>query len=104
MKYFLNEEEYDPKIPILRGDQDDMVTELVKQKMKEAEKKRLSAAYGGSWGDGGCSRTLDALRLFAYGWNHEVPPEWESIIKQKENERDPEYEKFLELKKKRFEG
>jgi hypothetical protein len=100
--YFHNENEYDPKIPILKNDSG-MITDLIRAKMAEAESKRTNAAYSGAWDDGGCHKILDELRLFSYGWNHEVPPEWQDIVKQQENEKDPDYKVFLELKK-RFEG
>lgn len=108
MMYFPQSKHYDPKIPRLKSDanhQDEtaIADALIIGQMEEADDKRISAGYSGSWSDGGCAQMLDALRLFAYGWNHEFPPEWRNTIKQQENEKDPEYEKFLELKK-RFEG
>lgn len=107
MAYFSTSKSYDPEIPLLKRDGNteasDLAYELIIAKLKDAEGKRVSAGFAGSWGDGGCSHEMNALRLFAYGWNHEFPPEWNDEIKQKENEKDPEYAKFLELKK-RFEG
>jgi len=106
--YFPTNRIYDPKIPRLRNNDSDtyrieLADAMLIERIKKAEDARTSAAYSGSMTDGGCHLNLEALKAFAYGWNHEFPPEWEGDVKKKENEQDPDYKKYLELKK-RFEG
>jgi len=74
---------------------------------KKAQDKRESAAYGGSYGDGGASLMESKLNAFLSGWNREIP-EWldEHVeearieIEREAYKKDPEYAKFLELKEK----
>lgn len=74
---------------------------------KKAQDKRESAAYSGSYGDGGASVMEAKLNAFLSGWNREIPDWLEECVDQAEIEiereaykKDPEYTKFLELNEK----
>jgi hypothetical protein len=67
--------------------------------LKDAENIRITAGFYGSFDDGGASVLESQVKFYEYGARGIIPPEW----KKYENKLDPEYSKYLELKKK-FEG
>jgi hypothetical protein len=69
------------------------VMELV---LKEAKNREMSAAYGGERGDGGARILRAQVEIFRAGLDGRIPDEWKSYEKQ----LDPEYKRYLELKKK----
>ena len=73
-----------------------MIDKLIEIVLTAAADARESAGYGGRMDDGGASRLEDQVKFYNYGRNGIVPPEWETYKK----ELDPEYQRYLELKKK----
>lgn len=81
-------------------------TEYICKTIREsAEKVKREAALFGERGDGGAHEMLNKLKYwtdgirFCYTGESEV---YGHLIKEYDNERDPEYQKYLELKE-RFE-
>lgn len=64
--------------------------------MKEATNREMSAAYGGERGDRGASILRGEVEMYKAGMEGRVPDSWKKYEKQ----LDPEYKRYLELKKK----
>lgn len=69
---------------------------------KSADDVEKGAAYDGAMHDGGASRMRSEAIAYEAGLKRIVPPFLEPFVKEVNREEDPEYVKFLELKK-RFE-
>jgi hypothetical protein len=72
------------------------VDELIKLVLKDANKKREDAAYGGQHHDGGASMIETQVKFYNYGRAGKVPPEWKGL----ESQLDPEYAEYQRLQKK----
>lgn len=86
--------------------------DIIESIKKEAEKKRESAGYSGSMGDGGASQLEENLKFFQEGYINglvttgslegfqnrevEVPHEWQEYFIHE----DPEYQDYLRLSEK----
>lgn len=68
-----------------------------------ADDLEMNAAYSGSMSDGGASRKRENLEFWLSGVRQDVPKQYAQLADEFERKKDPEYEKYLELKKK-FEG
>jgi len=80
---------------------DEKVLKRAKERWQEkAKEAEYNAGMEGRYDDGGCTHMLQLLSAFEHGLRGEVPSFLSSTYKQVENEMDPEYEKYLELKKK----
>lgn len=75
---------------------EDDVKKLTEIILKATARKEDDAGYEGGMNDGGASRLREQVKFFMYGFNLVVPPEWREFQVQ----LDPEYQKYLELKKK----
>lgn len=75
---------------------EDDIKKLIEIILKDAKLREENAGLEGGMHDGGSGRLRDQVKFFMYGYEMIIPPEW----KQYHNELDPEYEKYLELKKK----
>jgi len=72
------------------------VEKLIALVLKEADERELSAGYGGHMHDGGAGALRDHVKYFRLGQAGIIPSEWEVYKKQ----LDPEYQQYLELRKK----
>lgn len=68
-----------------------------------ADNLERNAAYSGSMSDGGASRKRENLEFWLSGVRQDVPKQYAQLANEFESKKDPEYQKYLELKKK-FEG
>jgi hypothetical protein len=71
----------------------DKIIELV---LQDAVDKELGASQAGGFGDNGASRLREQVAFYNYGRYGIIPQEWGKYT----NKLDPEYQKYLELKKK----
>jgi len=78
--------------PKTRSEMEQLI-KIVKSAADNAEK---NAAYGGQMNDGEASKIRTQAYFYEYGMELIMPKEWEEY----EKEMDPEYNKYLELKKK----
>jgi hypothetical protein len=76
------------------------VNKIIVLVRREAANRRDSAGYSGRWDDGGASTLETQVEYFNYGRAGTLPPEWAKFALQVSNEADPEYAKYLELRKK----
>lgn len=75
--------------------------ELLLQALEEDAKSReVDAGYSGSWGDNGAGALRDKIAIYRHGMAKTIPPEWTRLAREIIKQEDPEYKKFLELKKK----
>lgn len=68
-----------------------------------ADDLEMNAAYSGSMSDSGASRKRENLAFWLSGVRQDVPKQYAQLANEFESKKDPEYQKYLELKKK-FEG
>lgn len=73
-----------------------MIEQLIAVILKAAAQAREDAGYGGRHDDGGASRLEDQVKFYNYGRAGAIPAEWKPYAKH----LDPDYQKYLELKKK----
>jgi len=66
----------------------------------EAQIRYVNATYSGKSHDGGKNELLKQIECFQAGLNRKTPECWNAFTKQYNKENDPEYKKYLELKKK----
>lgn len=64
--------------------------------LMDADDRRISAGYQGSYNDGGASTLEMQVKFYNYGRQGVVPSEWNGYMSQ----LDSEYQKYLELRKK----
>jgi len=69
------------------------------QKLK-ADTLAYAAGIDGQYHDGGASEIRRECTMYEAGMNRTVPKIWELLVKQMADLNDPEYQKYLELKKK----
>lgn len=81
----------------------ELVNYIEKRVNDIADDLEMNAAYGGHMGDGGASRKRENLEFWLSGVRQDVPKHYAEIVSEFERKKDPEYQKYLELKKK-FEG
>lgn len=67
---------------------------------KAADAVEKGAALGGSMDDGGATKMRDLANAYQSGLNRTVPDFLIPFIKEINRETDPEYQKYLKLKKK----
>lgn len=66
-----------------------------------ANRKGVDAGFSGSMSDGGQRQLEREVELFIYGLMEQKPKKaWEDLIKKYARDNDPEYDTYLELKKK----
>lgn len=65
-----------------------------------ADNKELDAGMGGRHDDGGARILRQQISFYQMGRNGTIPSDWERYANELKNEKDPEYAKYLELKKK----
>lgn len=65
-----------------------------------ASNKRESSGFSGSWNDGGASRLEENIKTWHAGLEGKIPESLKDIVTDFEHSIDPEYQKYLELKKK----
>lgn len=66
--------------------------------VKQANTKRISAAFDGSRDDGGCAALLSEVAAYRAGAEGKIPAIWESHRRAFNRQFDPEYQQYLELK------
>ena len=81
----------------------ELVNYIEKRVNDLADDLEMNAAYSGSMSDGGASRKRENLEFWISGIRQEIPKQYAQLADEFERKKDPEYEKYLELKKK-FEG
>ena len=81
----------------------ELVNYIEKRVNDLADDLEMNAAYSGSMSDGGASRKRENLEFWLSGVRQDVPKQYAQLVKEFESKKDPEYQKYLELKKK-FEG
>lgn len=82
---------------------DPMLRAISDRIVSSAAKARLDAGYAGSMGDGGATEKVTKFLIFLDGYSYAKGFKagcYQSIIDQIEKEKDLEYQKYLELKKK----
>jgi len=67
---------------------------------KDAEKRKIDAAYGGEYNDGGASQILRELEAFEAGLRGQIPSQWREFSVLVDREADPEYTEYERLRKK----
>jgi hypothetical protein len=76
---------------------------IVEAVLTSAGNKSLNAGYSGSHGDDGAGASVEALKAFLSGYSMAKGSgagKYQTILDQHNQENDPEYQKYLELKKK----
>lgn len=78
--------------------------ELIRNTLNaNAIERKNDAALAGSWDDGGASKMLTEFDFWLDGVNFALTgntTKYKNIINQHNRENDPEYQQYLELKKK----
>lgn len=89
------------------NDKSDLITTILNLILEDAKEKRKNAGMAGSWNDNGASDFERQVKIYRHGMSHTIPEDWEKyetqarkILKKKSNESDPEYQRYLALKKK----
>ena len=67
---------------------------------QKAEEKRKTAGYNGSWDDGGAGNLENIADAFECGLSGMIPNCLKSLHKEFLRTQDPEYQKYLDLKRK----
>lgn len=70
--------------------------------LQQAQTARTDAGYGGSHHDGGAGDLERQVEVFVAALLGETPESWEKFAKALRRNNDPDYQKYLELKR-RFE-
>ena len=73
---------------------------IIERVLRNATEKKENEALSGGMTDGGYRHTCQLVTFYKYGYDNIIPPEWEEIRDQIQNESEPEYEEYLRLKKK----
>lgn len=81
----------------------ELVNYIEKRVNDLADDLEMNAAYSGSMSDSGASRKRENLEFWLSGVRQDVPKQYAQLANEFERKKDPEYQKYLELKKK-FEG
>lgn len=77
-----------------------LLVQIASKVRMEAHNNKEDAGYGGRMDDGGSSAMLSSLKMYQDGFNQIVPEGWEKYIKEIEQNKDPEYQEYLELQRK----
>lgn len=75
---------------------DVFIQRLIEKVLDDANCREQDSAFEGGMSDGGAGRLREQVRFYIYGRDGTIPSEW----KIHEHKLDPEYQKYLELKKK----
>ena len=82
----------------------DTIDDIVAAVLSDAAEKRLDAAFGGSWGDGGASQKMAQLQAFldgvAFGVGEHESLTYGTLLKNIERSKDEEYQEYQRLKAK----
>lgn len=81
----------------------ELVNYIEKRVNDIADDLEMNAAYSGSMSNRGASRKRENLEFWLSGVRQDVPKQYAQLANEFERKKDPEYQKYLELKKK-FEG
>ena len=81
------------------NERDRLVLRALTLVREDARRRRDDAG----WDDGDGERLEEQLRFFQYGRVGAFPPEWSAYMEQATRESDPDYARYLELRRK-FEG
>ncbi len=76
---------------------------IVEAVLTSAGNSSLNAGYSGSHSDNGAGASVEALKAFLSGYSMAKGSgagKYQEILDQHNQENDPEYKKYLELKKK----
>jgi thiamine kinase-like enzyme len=84
----------------MKFDDQELLSKVLAIVKEDIENRRTIAAYNGERSDGGAGHIQRELDVFLAVVNGHFPPTWKSYIEKAKQEGDPEYEKYLELKKK----
>lgn len=80
------------------------LTKAKKLYVIDYQDRKMNAGYGGQQHDGGYDAAMNVLSAFNAGvafTKHKTPPDFlKDYIQEAENLEDPEYRKYLELKRK----
>lgn len=68
--------------------------------LADAERRRMDAACGGHYNDGGASQTEREVSIYRAGIAGRIPAEWQSFHEQARREADPEWGEYLRLAQK----
>lgn len=79
---------------------EEIIPEIFSFILKIADDKELSAGLSGSYSDGGARLLRDEVEFYKMGRDGIVPPQWKIHISNFQREKDPDYTKYLELKRK----
>lgn len=77
-----------------------IIAKAISKFHEAADKIEKDCAYSGTMHDGGASRMRSEVIAYEAGLRRIIPSFLEPFVKQIEKEEDPEYSKFLELKRK----
>jgi hypothetical protein len=75
------------------------IEQIIEAVLDEATKRSASSGYSGEMNDGGANELRMQVRFYRHGQRGSIPIEWSFARKV----LDPEYQTYLNLKKK-FEG
>lgn len=67
---------------------------------RAAQDARVDAGMTGRWDDGGAGSLEMQIEFFNYGRHGITPPSWSKFAQQAAAEADPDYAKYIELRKK----
>lgn len=81
---------------------DSHIDEALDAYVKAAYRRKENAAYGGEHHDGGYQHSVDLVKAYIAGVDGSLPPfiDEKYFIEAKKVKEDPDYIKYLELKKK----
>lgn len=79
---------------------DQATRDLLEYILLEAQSRRISAAYGGAMHDNGASDLESQVEVYVAGLKRVSPSCWEPLVQAFNRDHDPDYAKYLELKKK----
>lgn len=82
---------------------EEMMTDLMTMLENQAKALADDAGYGGRMDDGGSGLLRLQMKFFEYGFDRQIPTEWEDLVGDIQNQNDPEWEEYQRLKA-RFES
>lgn len=79
-------------------DQKQLINRVIELVLDDAKSRREEAGFGGRWDDGGARSLEDQVKLYRYGQQNALPPEWKQYAEQAQRQVDPEYAEYVRLK------
>lgn len=78
----------------------ELIEHIRRSIVEKAKNREAMATFSGAGHDGGAKRMLSEFDIWMAGINNTIPPIYEAYVEQFNKMQDPDYEMYLELKKK----